>query len=345
MLGERSLHHLVEREQAAEAFRLHDEGADPRGWRRRRRVVGHVDADPLGAVPFDDRLGRIPRLAAQIRAGPVVENAPVRRPRPGPARRDALLARVARVAARHLVALLGVAAREDPAAGRGRTVIAQLREAVELLPGLEGRLAGGVLEVGQRPAVHLLGELLGIGIDRIDVVPGEVQERIGKRAAVLAIHFAQAMEEPSHDPDVGLRFARRRRRLPVPLQPARRIDERAVLFGEAGGRKLEHLRLDRGRIGRIVRTEILPEARRLRVERVHHHEVFEFAESTADLALVREGLERVEALADVAVHLAVRHHLESLDDVVERNVEFRQPVIGPVVIGCRGVRRRSPSGS
>ncbi len=36
----------------------------------------------------------------------------------------------------------------------------------------------------------------------------------------------------------------------------------------------------------------------------------------SDLAPVRESLQRIEALADVAVHLAVRHHLEGSDDVV-----------------------------
>ena len=259
MLGERPLDHLVEREEAPHPLVVHDEGADVLGGRG-GRIVRHVEADPFAAVPFDDRFRRVPRLARRIGAGAIVEDAPVGRPRPSPVRRDARLARVARVAPRHLVALLGIAPREDPAARHGRAVIAQLRETVELLPGFDERLAVGVLEIGQGAAIHFLGHFLGIGVDRIDVIPREVEERIGEGAAVLAVHFAQAMEEAGHDPDIGLRFARRRRGLPVPLQPARRIDEGAVLLGEAGGRKLEHFRLDARRIGGILRTEILPEA-------------------------------------------------------------------------------------
>ena len=53
----------------------------------------------------------------------------------------------------------------------------------------------GVLEVGERAAVHFLGHLFRIGIDRIGVVPGEVQERVGEGAAVLAVHLAQAVED------------------------------------------------------------------------------------------------------------------------------------------------------
>ena len=60
----------------------------------------------------------------------------------------------------------------------------------------------------------------------------------------------------------------------------------------------------------ILRAEILPEARGLGVQRIHHDEEFQLAQRGADLALVGERLQRVEALADVAVHLAVRHHLE-----------------------------------
>ena len=43
---------------------------------------------------------------------------------------------------------------------------------------------------------------------------------------------------------------------------------------------------------------------------------FSLLERAADLAPVGKRLQRVEALADVAVHLAVRHHLEGADDVV-----------------------------
>ena len=55
------------------------------------------------------------------------------------------------------------------------------------------------------------------------------------------------------------------------------------------------------------------------------------------LPSVRERLQRIEALADVAVHLAVRHHLEGADDIVQRDIELRQPIVGPVIVGSRGI--------
>ena len=62
----------------------------------------------------------------------------------------------------------------------------------------------------------------GSGLDRVGVVPRQVQDRIGERAASLRVHLAHAAEQPGHDLDVALRLARRVGRLPVPLQPARR---------------------------------------------------------------------------------------------------------------------------
>ncbi len=41
-------------------------------------------------------------------------------------------------------------------------------------------------------------------------------------------------------------------------------------------------------------------------------------------------------MADVTVHLAVRHHLERLQNVVGRDVELGQPIVGPIVFGGRG---------
>src|SRR6266851_7133651 len=116
MLREWAFHHLVAGEQTADTLGVHDERTDRVGGLRGRRIVGDVDADPPAAVPLNDRLGRVPGIAGQVGTGAVVENSPVGRPRPGPVRRNTLLARVRRIAPRHLVALLGVAAREDPAA-------------------------------------------------------------------------------------------------------------------------------------------------------------------------------------------------------------------------------------
>ena len=195
----------------------------------------------------------------------------------------------------------------------------------------------GLLQVGQRAAVHFLRQFLRIGIDRVGVVPGQVQDRIGEGAALLAIHLPHPVEDPGHDIEVALSLARRFGRLPVPLQPTRGVHQRAVFLGEARRRKLEHLGLDAGRVGRVLRPEILPEMRGLGVQRVHHDQELQLAQPGADLAAVGEGLLRIEALADVAVHLAVVHHLERPQHVVHRHVELGQPVIGPVVVGARRV--------
>ena len=45
---------------------------------------------------------------------------------------------------------------------------------------------------------------------------------------------------------------------------------------------------------------------------------------------------RIESLAEVAVHLAVVHQLERLQNVIGRNVELGQPIIGEVVVGRGG---------
>ena len=91
------------------------------------------------------------------------------------------------------------------------------------------------------------------------------------------------------------------------------------------------------RVGWIERADVFPEARRLGVERIHHDEIFELAQCAPDFHLLREGLQRIEALADVAVDLAMDHHLEGPDDVVHRQIELGQIVVSPVVFGRRGV--------
>ena len=51
--------------------------------------------------------------------------------------------------------------------------------------------------------------------------------------------------------------------LPVPLQPAAGVGERAFVLGEAGRRQLEHLGLDLGGIDVVELAVVLPEPRRL----------------------------------------------------------------------------------
>ena len=126
------------------------------------------------------------------------------------------------------------------------------------------------------------------------------------------------------------------RALPVPLQHAARTDERAALFREAGGRQAEHFGLDLRGIDVVELAEVLPELGRFGGERVHDDEPLQLGQARADLRLVRRGGERVEALRDVAVHLALIHQLEDLQHVV-RLVELRQIVEAEVVLGGRVV--------
>ena len=85
-----------------------------------------------------------------------------------------------------------------------RAVVAQLREAVEQPAGGQRHRAARVLDVDQRAAVHVLGQFLRVGIDRIGIVPGQIEDRIGKGAALLAVERAQPVEDARHDPDIAL---------------------------------------------------------------------------------------------------------------------------------------------
>jgi hypothetical protein len=51
---------------------------------------------------------------------------------------------------------------------------------------------------------------------------------------------------------------------------------------------------------------------------------------------VRERLQRIEALHDIAVHLAVEGEIEAAQHVIFRHVELGEIVIGEVVLRRRG---------
>ncbi len=99
-------------------------------------------------------------------------------------------------------------------------------------------------------------------------------------------------------------FARRFGALPVPLQPAAGVDQRAVLLGEAGGRQAEHLGLDLGRIDVVVLAVVLPELGGLGRQRIDDDQVLELGERAGRPSPCTGRRERVEALAEVAVDLA-----------------------------------------
>ena len=166
---ERPVAHHGPGEQARRSLRVHDVRADDARLRR-RRDVGHVVACPLLAVPLDELAVRIPGLAVQVRRSAVVEDAAVDRPGERPLRVDAGVVRIGVVPPRHVVAVLVVAAGIDPAAARGRAVVARAaRSSRPACPSSTRTLVGSVgsVSVLDDVAVDLLGDLLRVRIVRV----------------------------------------------------------------------------------------------------------------------------------------------------------------------------------
>ena len=244
------------------------------------RDVGDVVSGPFAAVPPQQLAAGIPRVAVHVGRRAIVEDAAVDRPGPRPFGIEAGVTRIAGVAAGHVVAGLVVAAGIDPAAARRLAVVAQRGEADDLLALGQNDL-GRVVRIGDvlgRVAVDFLGQLVGRRIAGILVAPVQIEDRLGNRAALLLIERLQAQVELRHDPGIVLGFAGRRAAGPVPLQPAAGIGQRALVLGEAGRRQLDHLGLDLRRIDVVVLAVVLPEPRRLRLQRIHDDEELELGE-------------------------------------------------------------------
>ncbi len=239
--------------------------------------------------------------------------------------------RVGVVTPGHLVASLGPAAGEDPATGRGTAVILEQAEPGQLRTGLDRR-ATGIGEVSHGAAVDFLRQFFRRGFIGDLVRPRQFQQRIGEFAALGLITLAQAQEQFAHDANVSSRFAGAVGALPVPLQPAAAVDQRAVLLGEASGGQANHFGLDLHAFHVVVRPDVVPELRGFGGQRIHHHQPLEFGQCTHDPVLVRQRGDGVEALAHVAVDLALAHQVEHFQHVVVGNVEFRQMVIEPIVL-------------
>ena len=239
--------------------------------------------------------------------------------------------RVGIVAPGHLITGLGPAASENPATGRGAAVILEQPEPGQLRASLD-RCAAGIGEVCDGAAVDLFGQFFRGRFVGDLVRPRQFQQWVGKLAALGLITLAQAQEQFAHDADVGLRFARAIGALPVPLQPAAAVDQRAVLFGKTGGRQANDFSLDLVGFHIVVRSDVVPELRRFGGQRVHHHQPFEFGQRAHHAVFVRQRSDGIKALAEVAVDLALAHQVEHLQHVVVGDVEFRQMVVEPIVL-------------
>ena len=315
VLRERPFRQFIERKQAAKSLLLHDKrpGVAPR---RRSIEVRNIISDPLAAVPLDQHPLRIPRLAVNISRSAVIQHPTIERPRPGPSQRIAQARRIGVITIRHLVTLLGPAAGIDPARRRGAAVIAQQREAIEQLAFFRQQSAILIVEIRQRVAVVLFSHFCRFRVIWLLIAPAHFQQRFRALPAFATVQLAQTMIDPSQDFAIVARFPRCVLAFPVPLQPATGVGDRAIFFSKAGRRQTEDFGLNRGRVDIIRLAVVLPEGRGFGHQRVDNHHIFQLAEAANHFVFVREGGNRVKALADIAGDVAVIHHVEVFDNVV-----------------------------
>ncbi len=296
-------------------------------------------------VPPDLRAIGIPRLAGEIARRAVVQHAAIHRPGPGPVGINAQARRIVGAAALHQRARFGPGAAKKPvAAGRG-AVVAQQREAGQLLARFDGDLFGGRIgDVGDRAAVQLFGDFGQRRIVGIRVVPGQIQNRIRELAALLLIQLAHLQENARQNFLIELGVARRRNRRPLPLQPARRIDEGAVFFGESRAGQAIHLGLD---VLHLLRRDAgrLPEAAGLVGIDFADHQPVGFLQRVDVLLRIRPDGNAVHAERDQAFHLAAIHVVPDVRPGIFA-IHFGQIIVGPIVflrggIAVHGLQERN----
>ena len=116
----------------------------------------------------------------------------------------------------------------------------------------------------------------------------------------------------------------------MPLNDTARACERTRIFRKTGGRQSNHLSLDVLWLGVIRLTKVLPKLCRLCFERIDHHHVLQIRECFAKLILVWQSSQRIKALADKTINLALGHSLKVCEDVV-LTITLRQIVITEIV--------------
>jgi hypothetical protein len=120
----------------------------------------------------------------------------------------------------------------------------------------------------------LTGHLFRLRVKGIVIIPGHIQHRRRVGTAFLPIKIAQAHKQAAENFAVVERFARRFGRRPVPLQPAARVGNRAVLFGETGGRQTEDFGLDIFRTTSFISPWFCQKFDDCH-QRVNHHQVLQ----------------------------------------------------------------------
>ena len=164
------------------------------------------------------------------------------------------------------------------------------------------------------------------------VFPRQFSNWIGEFAAFFFIQGFDALIQLAHDVQIGQRFAVGICARVVPLQPARRVHNRAFFFGKAWRRQPENFGADFAGVGGVRFAMVFPERCGFGFQRIHHHHKFELGERFGYTMRIGERALRVEALHQQAFHPALIHVFGNLQDVVHFFV-FRQPVIRPVVFG------------
>ena len=173
-----------------------------------------------------------------------------------------------------------------------------------------------IVEIRQRVAVVLFCHFFRFRMVRLLVAPAHLQQGFRALPAFGAVQFAQAMVNPGKDFAIIARFTWGILTFPVPLQPAAGVGDRTVLFGKAGRWQAEDFRLNRRRVDVIRLAVVLPESGSFGDQRIDNHHILQLAQAANHFVFVREGRDRVKALADIASNFAVIHHVEVFDNVV-----------------------------
>ena len=301
-------------------------------------TVRHI-AHPLAVLPGDDRLVGLVGLAVGIDRGPVVQDAAVDRPGPGPARikpDGGLHGRLGLVPPGGHV-LVGVGAAIHPGARTGGAVGLQQGEARHGVAGFERLVRVADLEglFRQEGAVDALGHLVGIEGVVGGHVPVQVLDRIGEGAAFLGVQGPDLFVELVDDVAVGLGVAGRGLGGVAPLHPAARVGDRAFLFKGDGARQEEDLGLDL--FG--VHTRAFPEGARLGFEDVDRDHPVELGHGLTGFVGVGGAGGRILAPGEKALESPAEHDVEQRQPgVILARFELGQVVVGriQVLLGIHG---------
>ncbi len=252
---------------------------------------------------------------------------------------DSEAGRIRGIASSSEISRLGECAGINPVAARSRAIVPQPRKSRQLLAALDLLLANRVLQVGECLAVDLLQHFGERRVEWIAVIPGQVEDRIGKLPALLLIQLADLQENLRQNRLIQARIAWTWDRHVLPLQPTGRVGEGPILLRKPGTRQsinrglnlLHLLGRDPGRSPEFARFVGIDFADDHKIRLLERIDVL--FRVWADLDAIHP--EGEEALDNSLVHVVP----EEGPRVV--SIDFRQIVEGPVVlhVGRRAIER------